>query len=42
MNSLAFSPDGCTILSGSDDKTARLWLAPLPLTGETEQIILRR
>ena len=25
VNSVAFAPDGRTILTGSDDKTARLW-----------------
>ncbi|MEP7144272.1 MAG: adenylyl-sulfate kinase [Ferruginibacter sp.] len=31
INSVAFSPDGKTILTGSDDHIARLWEIPIPL-----------
>ena len=35
---MAFSPDGKTILTGSDDKTAQLWNMAVPLEGGIEQI----
>ena len=30
VNSVAFSPDGKTIVSGSDDKTLKVWDAGTP------------
>ena len=38
VNSLAFHPDGKTLLTGSDDGTARLWDVPAPVEGEVERI----
>jgi WD40 repeat protein len=37
---VAFSPDGKTVLTGSMDKTARLWRVQPPLEGAVEQITL--
>jgi hypothetical protein len=37
---VAFSPDGKTVLTGSDDKTARLWRVPRPIEGDPERILL--
>ncbi len=36
----AFSPDGLVAMTGSDDKTARLWQVPRPVQGEVERIVL--
>jgi WD40 repeat protein len=38
--SVAFSPDGKTVLTGSADKPARVWHAPRPIEGDPERIIL--
>ena len=44
VNSLAFSPDGTTLASGSDDTTVRLWEVPSgqpigePLEGHTDSV----
>ena len=38
VNSVAFSPDGLTLVSGSDDKTIRLWDVA---TGHQKQILTR-
>ena len=35
-----FSPDGRTVLSGSKDKTARLWPVPTAVAGEIDRIVL--
>lgn len=37
---MAFSPDGKTVLTGSDDQTARLWPVPTPLQAEPQRIVL--
>ena len=48
VNSVAFSPDGKRIVSGSGDKTVRLWDASTgqqigaPLTGHTDSVRQRR
>ena len=47
MTSVAFSPDGTRIVSGSSDNTVRLWDAATgqpvgqPLTGHTEPVYER-
>jgi eukaryotic-like serine/threonine-protein kinase len=35
-----FSPDGKTVLTASQDKTARIWELPVPLQGPRDQIVL--
>jgi WD40 repeat protein len=37
---VAFSPDGKTALTGSDDHYARLWSIPSPVRGEVDRIQL--
>ena len=37
---MAYSPDGKTLLTGSRDKTARLWTPPAPVEGEVERMVL--
>ena len=37
---MAFSPDGKTALTGSYDRTARLWSIPEPLEGDIDRIRL--
>jgi WD40 repeat protein len=37
---VALSADGKTALTGSDDKTARLWHVPQPMRGDPERIML--
>jgi WD40 repeat protein len=36
VNSIAFSPDGLSIVSGSDDRTAKVWSA---LTSEDKMTL---
>ena len=44
MNSVAYSPDGQYIISGSDDNTVRIWdtktvvVVGVPLEGHTERV----
>jgi WD40 repeat protein len=40
VRAVAFSSDGKTMLTGSADKTARLWRVPQPIAGDPERIIL--
>jgi WD40 repeat protein len=40
VSAAAFSPDGKTVLTGSYDKTARLWRVPKPIEGDPERILL--
>jgi len=40
VHSVAFSPDGKYVLTGSADKTARLWSLPLPWEDSPERIAL--
>ncbi len=35
---VAFRPDGKTLLTGSEDSTARLWDVPAPVEGDEERI----
>ncbi len=35
---MAFSPDGKTVLTGNEDKTARLWPVTQPIQGDPERI----
>ncbi len=37
---VAFSPDGKTVITGSDDMTARLWDIPLPAPNEHDRLKL--
>jgi hypothetical protein len=37
---VAISADGKTALTGSADKTARIWKTPPPLGGDPERILL--
>ena len=39
VDAVAFSPDGRTALTGSEDGAARFWEVPLPVAGEVEQIL---
>lgn len=38
ITSVAFSPDGKKMLTGSTDGTAQIWNVPAPLTGTAEQV----
>ncbi|HEY2252534.1 MAG TPA: hypothetical protein VGH74_15780, partial [Planctomycetaceae bacterium] len=40
VRSVAFSPDGRTMLTASVDGSAQFWDVPVPLAGEVERIIL--
>jgi WD40 repeat protein len=40
IHSVAFSPDGRKVLTGSFDHTARLWEVHGPLGGTAEQLVL--
>jgi hypothetical protein len=37
---VAFSPDGTTILTGGEDKTAHLFVLPAEMPGDVERIVL--
>ena len=40
IHRVAFSPDGKTIVTASNDRTARLWGVPVPVEGTAERILL--
>jgi WD40 repeat protein len=40
VSAAAFSPDGSRLLTGSHDKSARLWEVPRPAEGEVERLVL--
>jgi WD40 repeat protein len=40
IQSVAFSPDGRTVVTGSFDKTGRLWEVPAVLEGSGEEVVL--
>ena len=40
VHSVAFSPDGQTVLTGSEDKLARLWSVPRPAADEPNRLRL--
>jgi WD40 repeat protein len=39
VRAVAFSPDGRTILTGSEDNTARVWEVAAPLTEPPDRIM---
>src|SRR5206468_11025603 len=41
VSSVAFSPDGLTLLTGCEDGTARLWPLPAPVSDPAGRVTLR-